>query len=105
MLSRRNFFGRLATGLHGAALAALLDGDLFAADRRPPDLKPRPPHHPAKARAVMVEGTSRPFSICQRIAKERSCRSVTDTHSGSATVSDASAISPNRVRSKATLRC
>jgi Protein of unknown function (DUF1501) len=50
-LSRRSFFGRVSTGLCGAALAHLFRSDLRA--NPPADLKPRPPHFPAKAKAVI----------------------------------------------------
>jgi len=50
-LSRRGFFQAVSTGLYGAALAHLSQA---RADTTPPtDLKPRPPHFPAKAKAVI----------------------------------------------------
>jgi hypothetical protein len=57
-LSRRGFFTRVAGGFYGAALAHLLSRDLSdisAAEptRRPPGLEPRPPHFPARAKAVI----------------------------------------------------
>jgi hypothetical protein len=57
-LSRRNFFSRLGSGVHGAALASLLRGDPLSSastDRRPGayDLKPRPAHFQPKAKAVI----------------------------------------------------
>jgi hypothetical protein len=56
-LTRRSFFGRVAGGIHGAALAYLLGRDLreaAAADKRPfQDLQPRHPHFPARAKAVI----------------------------------------------------
>ena len=63
MLSRRDFFSNLGDGLHGAALAWLLGAELFSSNpalaassedvRRVFDLKPRPPHFEAKAKAVI----------------------------------------------------
>jgi hypothetical protein len=58
LLTRRGFFTRVAGGIHGAALAYLLARDGYgvsaAGQGRPlQDLKPRPPHFPAKARAVI----------------------------------------------------
>jgi hypothetical protein len=56
-LTRRSFFTRIVGGIHGAALTYLLDRDLreaAAADHRPlQDLRPRPPHFPPRARAVI----------------------------------------------------
>ena len=60
-LSRRDFFSRLGDGLHGAALAYLLGGDLFSANpalaatgpRKVYDLLPRAPHFEPKAKAVI----------------------------------------------------
>src|SRR5215213_2216503 len=49
--SRRSFFGRVSTGLCGAALAHLSGSDLRA--NPPADLKPRPPHFPARATSVI----------------------------------------------------
>ena len=52
--SRRDFFGRTANGLMGAALAHLGAGDLLAsAAASAPSLAPRPPHIPPRARAVI----------------------------------------------------
>lgn len=60
--SRRDFFSRLASGVHGAALAWLFGRDLFDASPlqaspeealRAHDLKPRPPNFPGKAKAVI----------------------------------------------------
>ncbi len=52
--SRRSFFSTFADGLHGAALASLLTKDVFAAEGPGAfDLKPRRPHFPAKANAVI----------------------------------------------------
>jgi hypothetical protein len=51
-VSRRGFFDRVAGGLYGAALASLLDRDLYAADARA-DLRPRPPHFEPRAKAVI----------------------------------------------------
>jgi hypothetical protein len=58
-LSRRSFLSSTATGLQGAALLHLLGGDGISnelhsnASRGAPDLKPRPPHFPAKAKSVI----------------------------------------------------
>jgi hypothetical protein len=57
-LSRRDFFSRLSNGVHGAALASLLAGDTLSAasveaGSRVYDLKRRPSHFPAKAKAVI----------------------------------------------------
>src|SRR4051794_3973571 len=57
-MTRRNFFNRFSDGLHGAALLSLLGRDLYGASiptAGPPiyDLKPKPPHFPAKAKAVI----------------------------------------------------
>ena len=56
--SRRHFFSRMSDGVHGAALASLLGGDLLSAATlesgpRVYDLKPRAPHFPPKAKAVI----------------------------------------------------
>ncbi len=56
--SRRHFFSRFSDGVHGAALASLLGRDILsAADSdaaaRVYDLKPRQPHLPPKAKAVI----------------------------------------------------
>jgi hypothetical protein len=59
LLTRRGFFDRMADGLQGIALVSLLSGDLYAASptstgtRRIHDLKPRAPHFPPRARAVI----------------------------------------------------
>ena len=51
--TRRDFFRSVPGGIYGAALASLLVPD-GAADAAPPaDLKPRKPHLPAKAKAVV----------------------------------------------------
>jgi hypothetical protein len=58
-LTRRSFFQHIGGGLYGTALAYLLDRDLFAGEPHSPsvprvyDLKPRAPHFPAKAKAVI----------------------------------------------------
>src|SRR5262245_33868032 len=53
-LSRRDFFSTFAAGLHGAALASLLARDIFASEGDGAfHLKPRQPHFPAKAKAVI----------------------------------------------------
>jgi hypothetical protein len=57
-ITRRAFFTRVAGGIHGAALAYLLGRDGYGAaaavqERSVQDLKPRPPHLPARARAVI----------------------------------------------------
>src|SRR5436305_1732422 len=55
--SRRSFFEHVAGGVYGAALASLLQRDLYGeepARARPLyDLLPRPPHFEPKARAVI----------------------------------------------------
>ncbi|MEO7651481.1 MAG: DUF1501 domain-containing protein [Bryobacteraceae bacterium] len=55
--TRRDFFSRMSDGLHGAALAWLLQSDLFGATAesgpRVYDLKPQPPHFAPKAKAVI----------------------------------------------------
>jgi hypothetical protein len=56
--SRRHFFSRFSDGVHGAALASLLGRDILSAaetDGAPRmfDLKPRRPHLPPKAKAVI----------------------------------------------------
>ena len=61
--TRRDFFSRLGDGLHGAALAYLLGGDLFSANpslastmagqRGTYDLQLRPPHFEPTAKAVI----------------------------------------------------
>src|SRR3954464_3326719 len=48
VLDRRALFHRVAGGICGAALAYLLGNETHAAD-----LKPRPPHFPAKATSVI----------------------------------------------------
>jgi hypothetical protein len=50
--TRRGFFGRVAAGFYGGALAYLLGRDLRAAERTA-DLRPRPPHFAPRARAVI----------------------------------------------------
>jgi hypothetical protein len=56
-LPRRSFFGHVAGGIYGAALASLLGRDLYADEpasaRQGFDLKPKPPHFEPKARAVI----------------------------------------------------
>ena len=62
-LTRRGFFSRFGDGVHGAALASLLARDLFtgspvlyaagAENAVSTDLKPRKPHFPPKAKAVI----------------------------------------------------
>ncbi len=56
--SRRQFFGRVANGLMGIALADLWQAELFAGEvgeslRTVANLKPRPPHFPARAKSVI----------------------------------------------------
>ena len=54
--TRRGFFQRASTGLHGAALTYLLGRDLYGAESTPLpylDLKPRSPHFSPKARSVI----------------------------------------------------
>ncbi|MBM3831865.1 MAG: DUF1501 domain-containing protein [Verrucomicrobia bacterium] len=63
LLSRRAWFERMAGGLYGTALAQLLGPQLWntrgasipseSAARRSSPLEPRPPHFPAKAKAVI----------------------------------------------------
>jgi hypothetical protein len=53
---RRGFFHQMAGGICGAALTYLLGQDQLRAEGpgdRPADLRPRPPHFPAKARSVI----------------------------------------------------
>ncbi len=52
--TRREFWSTVADGLHGAAIASLLGGDLLAGEApRVYDLKPKQPHLPHKAKAVI----------------------------------------------------
>lgn len=53
--TRRDFFSRMSDGIHGAALVYLLGNDLQAAEEQQVlyDLKPKPFHHPAKAKSVI----------------------------------------------------
>jgi hypothetical protein len=57
VLPRRSFFGHVAGGIYGAALASLLGRDLYADEaasaRQGFDLKPKAPHFEPKARAVI----------------------------------------------------
>jgi hypothetical protein len=53
MLTRRSFFGTMSGGLCEAALLDLLARDLRADTAPVADLKPRQPHFPAKAKAVI----------------------------------------------------
>ena len=50
--NRRDFFSSVANGLHGAALAGLLGGDLYA-NGEVFDLTPKKPHFVPKAKAVI----------------------------------------------------
>jgi hypothetical protein len=57
-ITRRNFFGRLCDGVHGAALAWLTSRELFAGPSsessvQASDLRPRLPHFAPKAKAVI----------------------------------------------------
>ena len=52
LLTRREVFGRMASGLGGAALASLLP-QASGAETDVYDAKPKPPHFPPKARAVI----------------------------------------------------
>lgn len=52
-LSRRQLFQSVPGGVYGAALASLLGVDAARAADPPMDLKPRKPHIPAKAKAVI----------------------------------------------------
>ena len=49
--TRREFFSNMVDGLHGAALATLLGGELAQAATY--DLQPRSSHFPAKAKSVI----------------------------------------------------
>ena len=66
-ITRRGFFDRVSDGIYGTALATLLSGDVYGSlrplmaaetdlpdgHRRTYDLKPRAPHFPPKAKAVI----------------------------------------------------
>jgi Protein of unknown function (DUF1501) len=52
-VSRRSFFQSVSTGLCGAALLDLFGRDVRADSPPVGDLKPRPPHFPARARSVI----------------------------------------------------
>src|SRR5262245_14182053 len=58
-LHRRSFFGQVAGGVYGAALASLLGRDLYGEETTAPhaappsDLRPRAPHFEPRARAVI----------------------------------------------------
>lgn len=54
--TRRDFFNRIADGLHGAALASLLGagaGGAYASSHATPDLTPKKPHFEPKAKSVI----------------------------------------------------
>ncbi|NUM56594.1 MAG: DUF1501 domain-containing protein [Candidatus Hydrogenedentes bacterium] len=51
-INRRQFFGRCATGIGTAALASLLNPELFALEREDP-MAPRAPHFAPKAKRVI----------------------------------------------------
>src|SRR5579859_4970987 len=51
--TRRDFFQRVSGVVPAAALTYLLTRDLRAAESRPADLKPRPPHFAAKATSII----------------------------------------------------
>ena len=51
-INRRQFFGRCATGIGTAALASLVNPDLFAANAGDP-MAPKPPHFAPKAKRVI----------------------------------------------------
>lgn len=54
LMGRRSFFSRVSTGICGAALLELLGKDLAASTTSDvPNLMPRQPHHPPKARSVI----------------------------------------------------
>lgn len=54
LFTRRDLFSSVPGGILGAALASLLDADAIRAEATPhADLKPRKPHFPAKAKAVI----------------------------------------------------
>src|SRR5262245_50705266 len=56
-LPRRSFFGHVAGGIYGAALASLLQKDLYGDEpahvRQSFDLQPKKPHFEPRARAVI----------------------------------------------------
>src|SRR5687767_5191805 len=57
-LSRRKFFGRMANGMAGMALAHLLRSDLLASNASPAlrhvaNLKPKAPHFAPRAKSVI----------------------------------------------------
>ena len=56
-IPRRSFFGHVAGGIYGAALASLLGRDLYGDEAaqafQPNDLRPRAPHFEPQARAVI----------------------------------------------------
>ena len=53
--TRREFFSRLVDGVHGAALASLVGAEIARANGPGAafDLKPKAPHFPGKAKAVI----------------------------------------------------
>lgn len=51
-INRRQFFGRCATGIGTAALASLVNPDLFASEAANP-MAPKPPHFAPKAKRVI----------------------------------------------------
>src|SRR5687768_11362660 len=51
--TRRDLFRSIPGGIYAAALASLLGPDAAAESAPPADLRPRPPHFPAKAKAVI----------------------------------------------------
>jgi hypothetical protein len=53
LLDRRGFFHRVSGGICGAALGYLLGQDRLRGAGPPADLRPRPPHFPARARSVI----------------------------------------------------
>src|SRR6266545_528457 len=67
VLTRRQFFGRCATGLGTVALASLLNEKLFAAAGTPSPanpLAPKLPHFPAKAkRAIYLHMAGAPSQL------------------------------------------
>jgi hypothetical protein len=64
--TRRQFLGRVSVGIGGAALASLLNDNLFALEPGKPvnPLAPKPPHFPAKAkRAIYIHMAGSPSHL------------------------------------------
>ena len=51
-INRRQFFGKCATGIGAAALASIVNPDIFAEEKGDP-LAPKPPHFAPKAKRVI----------------------------------------------------